>query len=66
MRAAEKTRLTAREVEVYVWLKEGYSDKEIAGALTISQRTVQSHLQKIYRKLNVRNRTAAILKGRQQ
>jgi DNA-binding CsgD family transcriptional regulator len=51
--------LTAREAEILglVWL--GRSDREIAGTLGISHRTVQKHLQRCYAKLHVRDRAHA-------
>jgi DNA-binding CsgD family transcriptional regulator len=51
--------LTAREAEILhlVWL--GRSDREIAGSLGISHRTVQKHLQRCYAKLHVRDRSQA-------
>lgn len=55
--------LTRREIEVLQLLAEGLSNKEIAALLFLGDRTVQSHLIKIYRKLNVRNRTSAVMAG---
>jgi predicted ATPase/DNA-binding CsgD family transcriptional regulator len=51
--------LSAREVEVLRYVAHGYSDAQIAKRLTISPRTVNSHLTSIYRKIHVANRTAA-------
>lgn len=55
--------LTRREMEVLQLLAKGLSNKNIAVLLFLGDRTVQSHLIKIYRKLNVRNRTSAVLAG---
>jgi DNA-binding CsgD family transcriptional regulator len=52
--------LSRREAEVLRWLTEGKRDGEIAVILGISARTVQHHLQRIYAKLNVETRTAAV------
>lgn len=52
--------LTERECEVLRSVAEGRSDKEIAGVLFISQFTVRKHLENIFAKLNVHNRTAAV------
>lgn len=53
--------LTPREIEVLILLKKGYTNKEIAGVLYISEKTVKSHLGRIYRKLKVRQRLQAVL-----
>ena len=51
--------LSAREREVLRLLAEGLTDREIAGALAISPRTVESHVSAVLRKLGVRNRAEA-------
>jgi len=51
--------LTAREREVLEWIAAGKTDRDIADILGISPRTVHKHLQRIYEKLGVENRTAA-------
>lgn len=53
--------LTARESEVLVELARGRSSKEIALALDISTRTVNHHIEHVYRKLGVSSRAAAAL-----
>lgn len=52
--------LTGREVEVLTLVLEGRSSKEVAHLLYLSKRTIDSHLAKIYEKLNVSNRVQAI------
>ena len=52
--------LSQREIEVLALVAAGKSDQEIADELHLSQRTVETHLQHIYRKLGVRNRAAAV------
>ena len=52
--------LSARESEVLNLLTAGASNREIADQLSITERTVKAHLGSIYRKLNVRSRTAAV------
>ncbi len=51
--------LSARETEVLALLADGLTDREIADALVISPRTVESHVGSILRKLGVRNRAEA-------
>ncbi len=51
--------LTPRETDVARLLVEGQTNPEIAEALFISERTVQSHVANIMAKLDVRSRTAA-------
>jgi non-specific serine/threonine protein kinase len=51
--------LTRRETEVLRLVAGGLSDIEIARKLSLSPRTVQSHLQSIYNKLEVSNRSSA-------
>lgn len=53
--------LTAREAAVLVSLARGRSNREIADELTISRKTVSSHLEHIYAKLGVSTRTEAAL-----
>ncbi len=56
-----KTRfgLTPREAEVLVWIACGKSNKDIAEILGASPRTINKHLEQIYAKLGVENRTSA-------
>jgi DNA-binding CsgD family transcriptional regulator len=56
--------LTKRESDILKLVAEGYSNQAIADTLTISVGTVKWHLQRIYRKLDVRTRTQAIVKAR--
>ena len=55
--------LTAREREVLQWLSGGKRDRDIADLLGISHRTVHKHLQRIYEKLGVETRTAAVVRA---
>jgi DNA-binding NarL/FixJ family response regulator len=55
----EKDGLTGREVEVLGLVAQGLTDAAIAGRLFVSPRTVHAHLRSIYRKLDVRTRSAA-------
>lgn len=58
---ATKFGLTARESEVLLWLSQGKANRDIAEILTLSARTVNKHLEQIYLKLGVDNRTSAAL-----
>lgn len=52
--------LTQREAEVSHWLALGKTNKDIAEILELSPRTVNKHLEHIFEKLCVENRTAAV------
>jgi transcriptional regulator EpsA len=52
--------LSAREADILRWLREGKRNHEIAAILGISALTVKNHLQRIYKLLEVRNRTEAV------
>ena len=54
-----KFALTPREAEVAVWIAQGKSNRDIAAILSLSPRTVDKHLELIFTKLNVENRTTA-------
>lgn len=51
--------LTEREAEVLLWIAHGKTNREIGQILTMSPRTVNKHLEQIFRKLGVENRTTA-------
>ena len=51
--------LTSRESEVLSWLSKGKTNRDIAQILGLSPRTIDKHLEQIYAKLGVENRTAA-------
>ena len=55
------TSISAREQEVLEWLEQGKSNGEIALILGISEHTVRHHLERIFSKLGVENRRAAML-----
>ena len=56
-----KSRLmvTDREAEVLLWIARGKSNRDIAEILGLSPRTVNKHLEQIFTKLGVENRTSA-------
>jgi DNA-binding CsgD family transcriptional regulator len=56
--------LTPREREILDWVTAGKSDRQIASIVGASPRTVHKHLEHIYVKLGVENRTAAAMRAR--
>jgi DNA-binding CsgD family transcriptional regulator len=56
-RASVSSGLTASEERVAVLVAEGKTNREVAAALYVSERTVEGHLSRIYRKLEIRSRT---------
>jgi DNA-binding CsgD family transcriptional regulator len=56
----EKFSLTEREKEMLRLLLQGKSNKEISALTYVSTETVKSHLQNIYKKLDVRSRLEAV------
>jgi DNA-binding NarL/FixJ family response regulator len=58
--------LSAREREVLRLLADGMTDREIATALAISPRTVESHVSSVLHKLGVRNRAEAAQRYRER
>ncbi len=55
--------LTARETEILRCLAGGFSNREIASAVSLSEGTVKNHVSSILGKLGVRDRTRAVLKA---
>ena len=51
--------ITVREAEVLTWIANGKSNSDIGAILDLSPRTINKHLERIFRKLSVENRTAA-------
>lgn len=60
---AKSLKLTEREQEVLYWLVQGASNDAIAKNLYITVATVKAHLSSIFTKLEVKNRTQAIVKA---
>ncbi|TVP44520.1 MAG: DNA-binding response regulator [Halomonas sp.] len=52
-------RLTRRESQVLLWIAQGKTNREIGQILELSPRTVNKHLEQVFRKLGVENRTSA-------
>jgi len=62
----EAPELTPRQLEVLRLLAQGLPNKAIANALGVSEGTVKVHLIAVFRALNVRNRTAAVLAAKRR
>ena len=58
--AARVTPLSAREVEVVELMAQGFRNKEIAAALHITEETAKVHVRRLFTKLQVNDRTAAV------
>lgn len=54
-----KSKLTARESEVLFWVAQGKTNAGVAAILNLSSGTIRIHLEHIYAKLGVNNRTEA-------
>jgi DNA-binding NarL/FixJ family response regulator len=59
----EGKKLSARETEILQLIAKGVSNTEAASALNLSKATVRTHLEHIYRKLDVTNRVEAVTEG---
>jgi DNA-binding CsgD family transcriptional regulator len=53
--------LTPREIEILILLARGLSNKQMAARLSVSARTVSSHVEHIYAKIGVSTRGAAAM-----
>lgn len=62
-RWAQRSQLTRRELEILEFVVARYTNAEIAGALTISKRTVESHVSALRRKVGVSDRPTLIEVG---
>lgn len=51
--------VTKREAEVLLWVAKGKTNREIAQILELSPRTVNKHLEQLFKKIGVENRTSA-------
>jgi DNA-binding NarL/FixJ family response regulator len=59
----EGKKLSARETEILQLIAKGVSNSEAAKMLTLSKATIRTHLEHIYRKLEVTNRVEAVTEG---
>ncbi|NVK88660.1 MAG: response regulator transcription factor [Gammaproteobacteria bacterium] len=62
--ANERAKYSARELEIIDLLSHGYSNKELANLLTLSPNTIKTHLNNLYSKLGVSNRTQAVAEAK--
>ncbi|MGK7651949.1 response regulator [Roseovarius sp. B08] len=56
---AQTFALTTREAQVLLWLSHGKTNRDIAEILSLSARTVNKHLEQVFHKMGVDNRTSA-------
>ncbi|GAA4917392.1 two component transcriptional regulator, LuxR family [Stackebrandtia albiflava] len=61
VRSARLAELTERELDVLRLVARGMSNKEIAGALFVSEQTVKTHINRIFAKLGLRDRAQAVV-----
>lgn len=61
--ALQRLGLTRREAEVLAWLARGRTNSEIGRIASLSARTVEKHVEHIFQKLGVENRTAAAIRA---
>lgn len=59
----EGKKLSARETEILQLIAKGVSNSEAAKMLSLSKATIRTHLEHIYRKLEVTNRVEAVTEG---
>lgn len=57
----QETQISQRETEILEYIARGCSNKEIAKSLKISDQTVKNHITSILKKLQVQDRTAAVV-----
>jgi DNA-binding NarL/FixJ family response regulator len=58
---SDENKLTRRELDILNLLVKGYSNKEMAEEMFISEKTVKNHLTNIFRKLSLKDRTQAAI-----
>lgn len=54
------TELSQRQLEVLQLVSQGFSNREIAGALNVSENTVKTHVKRLFKQLNVNTRAACV------
>jgi LuxR family transcriptional regulator, maltose regulon positive regulatory protein len=58
--------LSEREVEVLRWMARGLNNQQIAEQMVVAESTVKKHINHIFGKLGVENRTQALIKARER
>lgn len=58
--------LTYQESRILFWMEKGYTNKEIANRLNLTEGTVKMYNHTIYQKLQVKNRTQAIVRAKEE
>lgn len=62
----QSTKLTKRQYQVLRMIDDGMTNSEIADVLNVSLSTVKSHIDNLFRELNVHNRTSCLKAAREQ
>lgn len=57
----EKEKLTARQVQVLELIRKGFTTQGVADELGVSKSMVNFHLERAFRRLNVKNRLQALV-----
>jgi len=57
--------ITARELEILIMVARGFSNREIATQLFVSENTVKTHCARVFDKLGAARRTQAVQRGKQ-
>lgn len=57
--------LTEQEFQILHWMEKGYTNKEIADKLNLKEGTIKVYNSVLYQKLQVRNRTQAIVRAKE-
>ena len=60
-----QSNISKREHEVLLLIAKGMSNQEIADVLFVSQNTIKTHTSRLFEKLEVKNRTHAIIKAKE-
>lgn len=64
--SSKTSHLTPRQIEVLVLMSKGRVNKEIARELDCAETTVKAHVTAIFRELNAKNRTEAVVNAQAQ
>lgn len=62
----ELVSLTEQEIRILKWIEKGYTNKEIAEKLQFKEGTIKVYNNIIFQKLNVKNRTQAIVRAKEE